>query len=117
MAAPTGQGGRSDCASVAAAARIMHKGKKVAIVRNYTMRRVEDESYCLELDNVYLTADAIQDDVELERISGFTFVVPKHDRAIKYIKCSLLATCDASRGHWEKLWIDASNRIEEEIPA
>ena len=96
---------------------IEYKGKKVAIVRNYTTRCGEDESYCLELDNVYLTADAIQDDVELERISSFTFVVPKHDRTIKYVKCSLLATCDTSRGHWEKIWIDASNRIEEEASA
>lgn len=24
---------------------------------------------------------------------------------------------DASRGHWEKLWIDASNRTEEEASA
>ena len=96
---------------------IEYKGKKIAIVRTYTMRRSEDESYCLELDCVYLTADAIRDNVDLERMCGFDFVVLKHDRTIKYVKCSLLATCDASRGHWEKLWIDASNRIEEELPA
>lgn len=96
---------------------IEYKGKEIAIVRNYTMRRGEDDSYCLELDHVYLTADAIRDTVELERISGFTFVVPKHDRTIKYVKCSLLALCNASRGHWEKLWIDASNRTEEAVPA
>lgn len=96
---------------------IEYKSKKIAIVRSYTMRRSEDDSYCLELDHVYLTADAIRDSVELERISGFDFVVPKHDRTIKYIKCSLLALCNASRGHWEKLWIDASSRTEEAIPA
>ena len=96
---------------------IEYNGKEIAIVQSYTMRRSEDDSYCLELNRVYLTADAIRDSVELERISGFDFVVPKHDRTIKYIKCSLLALCNASRGHWEKLWIDTSNRIEEAIPA
>lgn len=92
-------------------------GKEIAIVRSYTVRRSEDSSYCLELDHVYLTADAIRDSVELERISGFDFVVPKHGRTIRYTTCSLLALCNASRGHWEKLWIDASNRTEEAIPA
>lgn len=96
---------------------IQYRDKPVAVVGSYMMRRSEDESYCLELDCVYLTADAIRDNVDLERICDFDFVVPKHDRTIKYVKCSLLATCDASRGHWEKLWIDASNRIEEGLPA
>lgn len=96
---------------------IEYKDKKIAIARNYTVRCSGSETYCLELDSVCLTADAIQDDVELERISGFTFVVQKHDRVIKYIKCSLLATRDSSSGYCEKLWIDASNRTEEAIPA
>ena len=96
---------------------IEYNGREIAIVRSYTMRRSEDDSYCLELDHVYLTADAIRDSIELERISGFDFVVPKHDRTIRYVKCSLLALCNASRGHCEKLWIDTSNRTEEAIPA
>lgn len=92
---------------------IQQGDKQVAIVRSYSMRRSEDESYCLELDCVYLTADAIRDNVDLERMCGFDFVVPKHDRIIKYCDCSLLATCDASRGKWGKVWIDARSRREE----
>lgn len=91
---------------------IEYKGKKIAIVRTYTMRRSEDESYCLELDHVSLTADATRDNVDLERMCGFDFVVPKHDRIIRYCDCSLLATCDASRGKWGKVWIDARIRRE-----
>lgn len=92
---------------------IQYRDKPVAIVGSYTMRRSEDESYCLELDGVYLTADAIRDNVDLERICGFDFVVPKHDRIIKYCGCSLLATCDSARGKWGKVWIDARRRREE----
>lgn len=96
---------------------IEYNGKEIATVRCYTMRRSEDDSYCLELDHVYLTADAIHDHVALERMCGFDFVVPKHDRIIKYHNCVLLATCDAARCKYEKLWVDASNRTEEAIPA
>lgn len=96
---------------------IEYNGRNIATVRSYTMRRSEEDSYCLELNCVYLTADAIHDKVDLERVCGFDFVVPKHDRIIKYRRCVLLATCNASRGQYEKLWIDAKNRTEEEVSA
>lgn len=89
---------------------------RIAEVQGYQAKRGPDIMFYLELDKVYLTAEALKDHVDVDRLGVFSFIVKKHDRIIRYDDCCLQATCDARGAIIDKMWVNSYRRTEEALP-
>lgn len=85
---------------------------RIADVQSYHAKHGPGEMFFLTLDKVYLTAESIQNHVDLNNLGSFSFIVHKHDRIIQYHDCYPQATCCEERSCVDRLWVNSYRRTE-----